>query len=63
MCLMRNHPYPRTDTWPWDTAEQVETALATMSAPESWAAMSLTGGATVTGPRERPGAPAEMETR
>jgi hypothetical protein len=61
MCLIRNHPYPGTDTWPWDTAEQVETALATRPAPESWSAMSLTG-ATATGPRERPGVPTELET-
>ena len=47
MCVVRNHPY--TDTWPWNTAEQIEAAPATMSAPESWAAMSLTGDATANG--------------
>ena len=46
MCVIRNHP--GTDTWPWDTAEHMEAAPDTMLAPESWAATSLTGGATAT---------------
>ena len=37
-----------TDTWRWDTAEQMEAALATMPTPEARAAMSLTRGATAT---------------
>jgi hypothetical protein len=57
MCVIRNHPYHCTDAWPWDPAGHVEAALATTPTPESWAAMSLTGGATATGPRERPGVP------
>ena len=46
MCVIRNHP--GTDTWPWDTAEQVEAAPDTMPAPESRAATSLTGATTAT---------------
>jgi hypothetical protein len=34
MCVMRNHPYPCTDTWPWDTAAQVDVGLPTMPTPE-----------------------------
>ena len=37
-----------TDTWRWDTAEQMQAALATMPTPEARAAMSLTRGATAT---------------
>src|SRR5215472_246666 len=46
MCVIRNHP--DTDTWPWDTAEQVEATPDTMPAPESRAATSLTGATTAT---------------
>ena len=56
MCVIRNHPYPGTDTWPWDTAERVEAALATMPPPETWMAVSLTGGAPAPeGPVSSPG--------
>ena len=35
-----------TDAWRWDTAEQMQAALAAMPVPEAGAAMSLTRDAT-----------------
>ena len=63
MCVIRNHPYPCAGTWPWDTADQVEAALAAMPSAESRSAVSLTGGVPAPGPRERPVVPVEKEYR
>jgi hypothetical protein len=52
MCVVRTHYYAvdpaGNDTWRWDTAEQMEAALATMPTPEARAADALTRGATAT---------------
>lgn len=44
--LTRQEDGTFTDTWRWDSDEQMQAALATMPTPEARAAMSLTRDAT-----------------
>jgi hypothetical protein len=43
---LTRHDGTLTDTWRWDSAGQMQAALATMPTPEARAAMSLTRDAT-----------------